>query len=330
MKIFVTGASGFLGLNVLKYMAAAHPDARIVAADLSVPEAEDVARVGAAVGQITFQHLDVQDPSACYELLRRHRPTHVLHGAALTLSDGSTVSNELMFAVNEQGTANLLGAAVAAGSLERCVVLSSSGVYDQSSDYVSSEEDHPLDLTSAYARSKRQAELMMPEFEEAGGFPIAAARIGPVYGPFERTRPSRPRTSLIRHLADCLLDGRTVYVSGTDMQRDWTHAEDIARALDRLLFARELKHRIYNVGAGVPISARALIDVFVEYGLRVCWASDGESADIVLDPHDSRKPLDRSRLRQETGFEARFDLRTGIADVLTAEGWKTAPLQQNL
>ena len=63
------------------------------------------------------------------------------------------------------------------------------------------------------------------------GFPIVAARVGPVYGPFERMRPSRPRTSIIQQLLAALLQERTVRIGGSDMHRDWTHASDVAAAL---------------------------------------------------------------------------------------------------
>jgi nucleoside-diphosphate-sugar epimerase len=307
MKILVTGASGFLGLNLLQHVAQAHPDATLIAADLHPPEPE----VRAA--PIVFQALDVRDPRACLDVLASHRPTHIVHAAAVTLTELTADAVRLTHSVNFQGTENLLQAARAAESVQTCLLLSSSGVYSQTSDAAVCDEDHPLDLRDAYARSKREAEMLM------GDFSIVAARIGPAYGPFERPRATRPRVSLIRRLLDFLQSGRPVRVAGTDVCRDWTHAADIAAGLDGLLFSPTLKHRIYNVSSGRPVSAREVLEILIEQGLQVQWTSD-DDADIVLDPLDSRKPLVIERLRRDTGFKPRFDFRTGLASLIKEAG----------
>jgi nucleoside-diphosphate-sugar epimerase len=308
MRILVTGASGFLGLNVVRHLAVAHPQATILGVDLHPPCEHDL-------GDAEFARLDIRDPQSCRGLLRRAQPTHLLHAAAVTLAESTPESDCLTYAVNHQGAINLLEAAVASGSVERCVILSSSGVYDQQADGPC-DEDHPLDPRGAYAQAKRKAELRMTALEASGGFPIVAARVGPVYGRFERSRSTRPRVSLIQQLLDALADGREVRVNGTDMHRDWTHAEDIAAALDGLLFAPELHHRIYNVSTGESVSARQIIALLAERGLRVRWTSDPDAAGISLDPTESRKPLVIARLVRDTGFHPRFDIRAGLADLI--------------
>jgi nucleoside-diphosphate-sugar epimerase len=303
MRILVTGASGFVGMNLLQYLAHAHPDATLIAADLHPPDAE----------RIQSRALDVRDPEACRDVLADSRPTHVIHGAAVTLTEQTEAAAQLTRNVNLHGTENLLRAAAGVGSIQRCLLLSSSGVYRQDSDDAVCDEDHPLDLSKAYAHAKRGAELMMETCE--GG---VAARIAPVYGSFERPGPSRSRVSLIRRLVGFLSSGRPVRVSGPDVSRDWTHAWDIAAGLDGLLFAPTLNHRIYNLSAGRAVSAYQVLEVFREQGLEVHWTGP-EEADIVFEPRQSRKPLVTERLRRDTGFTPRFDFRAGLADVLEEE-----------
>lgn len=318
MKILVTGASGFLGLNLLNHLAQAHPAAELLAADLSGPSIQDRAGIGASARRIQYRPLDVTDLDACHGLMELARPTHILHAAAVTLPDESAQSKQLTYSVNLEGTRNVLVAAAAAGSVQRFVLLSSSGLYRQSCDALSCDEEHPLDLSMSYADTKRKAEMLMEEYERMGNFPVLAARIGPVYGPFERGRATRPNVSMVQRLLGLFDEHRTVRIAGTDTRRDWTHAADIAAGLDALLFARSLNHRIYNVSSGLGVSARGILEVFVEHGIRLQWTANQGDADIVLGPHDDRKALDITRLQRDTGFTPRFDIRAGLAQLIAA------------
>lgn len=129
---------------------------------------------------------------------------------------------------------------------------------------------------------------------------------------------------MIKRLLDALAEGRELRIAGTDFHRDWTHAQDIAAALDALLFTPALPHRIYNVSAGESLSARAIIALLIEHGLKVRWTHDADPADLRLDPRESRKPLVIARLERDTGFHPRFNLRAGLADLAATHPEETA------
>lgn len=284
--------------------------AEILATDLVVPlECE-------SRGKVVWEPFDVRDGDACNEVFHRMRPTHVLHAAAVTLPDGTRENERLMVAVNLLGTCHVVAAARAVRSVARCILVSSSGVYGPGAAEEICDEAHALDLTGHYAWTKRQAELEMGLCAESGGMSSAVARVGPVYGPHEYSRSTRPQVSLVQQLADALCDGRVVRVAGTDFVRDWTHAADIAMALTGLLEAPELRERVYNVSSGVAIGAREVIALFAKSGLRVEWTEQTEGADVVLRPEQSRSPLQIECLRRDTGFEPQYELRSGVADVI--------------
>ena len=315
MTVMITGAAGFVGLNLLQHLLLTYPDARIIAVDQPSTRHDFFAVLSkGALPKIAFAELDLRDRVACNALLTNTQPTHILHAAAIT--EGS---RSAMFDVNADGTRNLLEGAAAAGSVTRCVQLSSSGLYSQREGEAACDENHPLDLSTPYAQSKYYAECAADEIAQTGRMQVVTARLAPVYGPHEESRTHRPRVSLVQHLLRALLTGQELTIAGDDMHRDWTHSADIARALCGLLFAPDLPHRLYNVSAGKSISARALIQIFVEHGLQVRFSADSSTADVVLAAQESRKALLCARLADDTGFAPQFDIYTGVVNLIQSQ-----------
>ena len=208
----------------------------------------------------------------------------------------------------------MLVAASAQTSVERFLLLSSSGVYGSSSDAAPCDEHHPLDLRTAYAQTKRSAEELLSEAPKH--LSTVAARIGPCFGPGEAPSPCRPNVSIVARLLSAVHSGIPIRVSGEDYARDWSHLDDIDSALSSLLFAPKLRHRIYNVSAGEPIFASDLLRCFENHGLVVKWTDDAD-ANLHLHLQDARKALVIDRLREATGFTPATTWQQRIATLIT-------------
>ncbi|MDE1156525.1 MAG: NAD(P)-dependent oxidoreductase [Acidobacteriaceae bacterium] len=303
-RFLVTGSSGFLGASLVQ-MLARQQDALVLACDTETSFGTT------CLAGVSHKLLDVRDREACMRVFREFAPTHVVHAAAVTVGE-----ERLMLAVNLAGTENVMDAAMTVGSVERCLLLSSSGVYGSVQDHRPCDEEHPLDTRSTYAYTKRAAELCLPPREAKSGIAMVAARIGPCYGAQERVGTFRPRMSLPGTLRHALVHGETVRVYGGGHVRDWTHVEDIHRALIRLLVTPSLRHRMYNLSCGVAVSAREVVAAFTELGLRTQWVEAPSEATLVLRSEDSRKPMVIERLRSDTGFSPVYTLRQGIRTLL--------------
>ena len=307
MTILVTGAFGFVGLGILRHLADAHPQTEIVGADRDPPDAGAEAVISLKPN-LAAATVDVTDRPAVRACLDALRPAFVVHAAALTPPDGG--DRLATFDVNLGGTLNVLAAADRVGAA-RVVVASSSGVY-AATPAVTRREDDAIDPFNAYAASKLAAEAL------AAHYRAIAVRIGPVYGPHEVARPSRPKISAIGQLAAALRAGRDVTLCGPDVARDWTYVDDIARGVDGLLRARTLRHRVYNLSAGRAEPLSAVGAVFARHGLAVRWKDDPAEADIAYGPADARAPLAIGRIAADTGFAPRHTLETGIAALVAA------------
>lgn len=297
MTILVTGAAGFVGRALMRHLAATGRPHLGVDRD-------------AGPGG---RRLDVTDAAMCRVLLAEVRPRAIIHAAAITPADAAPATIAHTIAVNVAGSANILAAALASG-VARVVVASSSGVYGAAAGGPIAEDD-PLDLANAYAASKRAAELAAAAAPQ--GFAVAA-RIGPVYGPDETPRPTRPRVSAIGQLMRALANGGAVTVNGATISRDWTPADDIARGLVALADLEAPRHAVYNLSAGVPVAFADVVAAFAAHGLAANWVDDPAAADIALRPNDARRPLAIDRLVAETGFTPTPDFATGLARILAA------------
>jgi UDP-glucuronate 4-epimerase len=298
VTVLVTGAGGFVGQGLVAFLSRSRPDEVIHATDLRAPDDRDGVR-----GHV----LDVTDRVAVVALFDRLRPDLVIHAAALTLTGPE--HRLRVFDVNMSGTLNVVHAADRAGAA-RIIVASSSGVYAGHPAEVRSEDD-PLDLSNAYAASKRAAEGIAATW---GGY---AVRIGPVYGPNEISRPTRPRISAVGRMLDHLRRGVPISICGGAITRDWTHVDDIAGGIDALARAAKPLHSVYNLSSGVPVSLTQVAAEFARHGLVFHETDDAATSDIVQRPEDARPPLSLSRLTADSGFQPRHSIRSGIAAVVS-------------
>ncbi|MGD9695725.1 MAG: dTDP-4-dehydrorhamnose reductase [Thermoleophilia bacterium] len=131
MRVFVTGAAGMLGRDLVDLLAGRH---EVTAVDLDV---------------------DVTDAAAVRAAVARARPQAIFHLAAWTDVDGAEEHEERARAVNATGTANVADAAREAGAA--LVVPSTDYVFDGASGAAYAEDD-PTGPLGAYGRTKLEGE----------------------------------------------------------------------------------------------------------------------------------------------------------------------------
>ncbi|HKK92121.1 MAG TPA: NAD(P)-dependent oxidoreductase, partial [Longimicrobiales bacterium] len=140
MKVGVTGATGFVGSELVE---------RLATAGLGVVEFPASGR------------LDLRDAEAVTRFVGRHPDMDaVIHLAGLAHSPGSSAGDH--DEVNRRGTANVVTAMARAG-VERLVYVSTANVYDPAHRGAPIPETAPIFPRGAYARSKAAAEKLVLE-----------------------------------------------------------------------------------------------------------------------------------------------------------------------
>lgn len=206
MRFLITGGSGFLGINLTRYLLnKGHEVICYDIADFDYPERD----------RITFIKADIRDRAA----LDRAMPgvNIVVHtAAALPL-----YSKEDIYTTDIVGTRNVVDAAYQAG-VERLIHISSTAVYGIP-DHHPLYEDDKLQGVGPYGEAKIEAERICLEYREKG-MCIPIIRPKSFIGP--------ERLGVFALLYDWARDGRSFPVLGNGKNRyQYLDVEDLCDAI---------------------------------------------------------------------------------------------------
>lgn len=214
MKCFVTGASGFIGANLVHELVAQGHHVRAL-----VRPGSDLRGLGGVNCELVKG--DVQDPAALRDGLRDCAWCfHVAASYHLWLRDYAP-----MYAANVEGTRNVLQAAADAGC-QRIVYTSTVGCIglpvEEKGKVFPTDESSPTfesQMSNHYKRSKWQAEAVAAQFAREG-LPIVIVNPSAPVGP----RDVKP-TPTGQMIVDFLNRAMPAYL---DTGLNWVHVRDVA------------------------------------------------------------------------------------------------------
>jgi len=250
----VTGACGFVGCNLVEHLL--ELGRTVVALDRAEAwPADAFERFRALPGRLVFAAADVRDAAgldAAFALAAAEGGVDgVVHAAAITPGPEREARDaELIAEVNYVGMVRVLTAA-RAHAARRVLYPSSASVYGDAAF-----PDRPLDEAldapipnAIYGIAKYAAERSALRLGELWGIDVVAARVGAVFGPWERDTGLRDTFSGPMLATRAMLRGERV-VLAREGPCDWVYAADVAAALAALLDAPELAFELYHVSAG--------------------------------------------------------------------------------
>jgi nucleoside-diphosphate-sugar epimerase len=311
MRILITGAGGFVGVNLVRRFGAG--GAAVHALARRAPDEPTMRFLADVEERMRWVLGDVTDAARCEAILAETRPDVVVHAAAVTFTSAQERADPAtVFDVNAVGTRNLLEAARSNG-VGTFVYVSTGGLYGAAPPTPALDETTPMRPGSMYAIAKIASEHLCVRYAELTGMRTRIGRLGTAYGPMERTTRSRTNMSAIHQVVSAAAPGVTLAVAGADVARDYCHVDDVSEAFWHLATTADLPDRTYNVGATVAEPLRVALDALAARVPGFTWtAAEPEHAEVVQTEANARAAMDMGRLERDTPWRERYPLELGV------------------
>lgn len=297
-KVLVTGATGFIGRHSLATLLGSGYEVHAVSGR-RVPETPG--------RDIVWHQANLLEPGEITSLIKKIRPTHLLHFAWYAVpGEYWTAPDNLAWV---RATALLMQVFSEQGG-KRVVMAGSCAEYDWKFDYCS-ELFTPCRPTTLYGACKHATQILLDGWSRQTGISSAWGRIFFLYGPGEY--PSR----LVPSVINSLLRNEPAHCTHGNQVRDFMYVEDVAEAFVTLLSSKA--QGAVNIASGTAVPLKQVIHSIADYvgrrdliQLGAVAAPAGEPGALIADV---------GRLRDEVGFRPKYGLEQGIAR--TIEQMKT-------
>ena len=292
MRVLLTGASGFLGQNLLPKL-----------------------RQYYSTYGISSKDADLRKQSDCKKVITRFYPDVIVHAAGSVGGIGANRDNPGKFMYdNLIMGANLIEEARHQG-IGKFVLLGTVCAYPKFTPVPFKEEElwngYPEETNAPYGIAKKTLMKMIETYNEQYGF--QGVNLIPVnmYGPYDHFNLTSshviPALILKVHRAMKNRDSSITLWGTGQASREFLYAEDCAEAID-LAIKKNIGPEPINIGTGKEIKICELIETIADLM--------SYSGDIVYDDTkpdgQPRRCLDTTKARDVIGFEAKTGLSEGL------------------
>ena len=326
--IFVTGASGFIGANLVKRILTSEPSAKVIGLD-SMNDYYDVRIKEARLAELqqfptyTFVKGNLADKALITSIFEQYHPEIVVNLGAQAGVRYSITNPDAYIESNMIGFYNILEAC-RHYPVEHLVYASSSSVYGSNKKVPYSTDDKVDNPVSLYAATKKSNELMAHAYSKLYNIPSTGLRFFTVYGP-----AGRPDMAYFG-FTNKLREGKTIQIFNYgNCKRDFTYVDDIVEGVVRVMKKPPEKktgedglpvppYAVYNIGNSNPENLLDFVQILSEELVRAGVLP----ADYDFDAHKELVPMqpgdvpityaDTSALERDFGFKPHTPLREGL------------------
>jgi len=310
-KVVVTGGSGFIGSNLVKYLL--KKKYFVINIDkLSYSANPYNTRNLKKNKNYIFFKVDLNNKEKIIKILKKYKPCGIFNLAAETHVDRSIDSPKNFIHSNILGTYNLLESILSCKQKIRLVHISTDEVYG---DIIKgrSDEKYPYNPSSPYSSSKASADLLIKSYIRTYKVPAIITNCCNNYG------PNQFPEKLIPKLIFNIINNKPLPIYGRGRNsREWMHVQDHCEAL-LLIFLRGKIGESYNIGSGMNLKnidiAKRLLKIAKYKSLK---NYKNTKIKFVKDRpgHDFRYALNNKKIKKVLGWKAKISLDSGLSQTI--------------
>jgi len=303
--VLITGGCGFIGTNLVKYLAGRGYQIRVLD-NLSAGKEENLRQLQSQDSRLLTVNLIIGDIRNRGEVNQAVKGADaIVHLAAHTSVVESLEKPEEDWEINVSGTFNLLEAC-RRNRVARFILASSNAVVGEQPPPID-ELKIPRPL-SPYGAAKLAGEAFCSCYYHSFGLKTVCLRFANCYGPYSEHKPS-----VISKLIKRAKEGKPITIYGDGNQtRDFVHAGDICRAIYLALTANlDSYGDVFQIATGIETSINELAGIIKEMAagnLQVVYEAERKG-------EIKRNYSDITKARRVLGFEPAIKLRDGLREL---------------
>ncbi len=307
-KIIVTGGSGFIGSNLVKFLL--KKNYFVINIDCLKYSANPYNTKNLNKNKnYIFYKLDINNKNKITKILKKYKPDAIFNLAAETHVDRSIDKPYNFIHSNILGTYNLLESILAYKKKIKLIHISTDEVYG---DVVKgrSDEKSAYKPSSPYSSSKASADHLVKAYIRTYKISAVISNCCNNYG------PNQFPEKLIPKLIFNIINNKSLPIYGKGMNsREWMHVQDHCEAL-LLIYLKGKIGENYNIGSGTNVKnidiAKKLLKITKNKSTKV---NKKTKVIFVKDRpgHDIRYALNNKKILKNLGWKAKISLNKGLS-----------------
>jgi len=306
LRVFITGAAGFIGSHVLEVFAKHHEVLGIDNFDSFYSRTLKLGNLQETALQDRVREGDLLDTPFVEQIFIDFQPELVIHLAARAGVRPSIQEPASYMRHNVEATTGLYSLCQRYG-VNAVVLASSSSVYGSRNSVPFREDEPVIYPQSPYAASKIACELVAGTFARLYGIRSAILRFFTVYGP--RQRPDLAIASFTQKI----FDGQPISIFGDgSTERDFTYIDDVIdgvqKAAQWVVNQQKGHYDTFNLGENSRISLAHMIEL-----LEAAIGTPAKRVYLEAQLGDVPKTCaDISKAKRILGYQPRVNLDEGL------------------
>jgi nucleoside-diphosphate-sugar epimerase len=248
-KVFITGASGFIGSNLVRrYLE------RGAEVFINVRKTSDTWRIKDILREVNSVPVDITDYEKVRAAVKGIRPDFIFHTATYGGS-ADQKTTEKIIETNITGTVNLVRSCKDI-NVKMFVNTGTSSEYGIKNSVMN--ESSLLEPVTEYGVSKAAATLFCQSYAASYNLPIVTLRLFSPYGRFEQ------KSRLVPSVILSALQKINPKISSRLFVRDFIYIDDVLDAYEAAISLKDPSGKIFNIGSGHQHTVGEVVDSIIK------------------------------------------------------------------